>query len=141
MAFRRRIYAFLMVVIYTVATLLSAISLMACDHHHAHIHHVTHCSECCTCNGVTVAQDCCDHEHPVFGENHTDYIDSSYRSDSRMSALTLMSMFAPMVLTTISGEQPIHSYAHFEYGSLDDVGRPSAALASCRLLRAPPVMA
>lgn len=132
----RRVYAFLMVAIYTVATILSSVSLLVCDHHHHHHHSCK--SECCAHLGVTIAKDCCDHHHPILGDNHTDFIES--RNDSRtVAALSLL--FAPVVVTSVSAELSLYSYAKHKRLELCDIGTPSDSHGRVLSLRAPPALA
>lgn len=141
MARRRGIYAFLLVVIYIAATSLSSISLLLCEHHHHHHHHATEChKEGCTCHGQLFKIGCCDHQHPILGENHTDYIDSSHRSASRtLQALPLM--LAHVVVATLDGEQSLYQYTLFEREPVAQIGsiRPPHTLVAG--LRAPPYLA
>ncbi|MBO7282466.1 MAG: hypothetical protein J6U73_03565 [Alistipes sp.] len=136
MAQRRKIYAFLMVAVYTVATLLSSLSLLTCDHHHHHHHSCK--SECCAHIGVTIAKDCCDHHHPILGDNHTDFIKS--RTDSRTAA-ALSLLVAPIVLTSVDEELSLYSYAQYERLELLDIGTPSDSYSRRFGLRAPPALA
>ena len=136
MAQRRKIYAFLMVAVYTVATFLSSLSLLTCDHHHHHHHSCK--SECCAHIGVTIAQDCCDHHHPILGDNHTDFIES--RTDSRTAA-ALSLLVAPIVLTSVDEELSLYSYAQYERLELRDIGTPSDSYSRSFGLRAPPTLA
>lgn len=132
----KRIYAFVLVAIYTVATVLSSVSLLICDHHHHHHHSCK--SECCAHIGVTIAKDCCDHHHPILGDNHTDFIES--RNDSRTaSALSLI--LAPVVVTSVDEELSLYSYAQYERLELRDIGTPSDSYSRGVSLRAPPVLA
>ena len=136
MAQRRKIYAFLMVAVYTVATFLSSLSLLTCDHHHHHHHSCK--SECCAHIGVTIAKDCCDHHHPILGDNHTDFIES--RTDSRTAA-ALSLLVAPIVLTSVDEELSLYSYAQYERLELRDIGTPSDSYSRSFGLRAPPTLA
>lgn len=138
MAQRRKIYAFVMVAVYTVATLLSSLSILTCNHHHHHHHHHSCKSECCAHAGVTIAKDCCDHHHPILGENHTDFIES--RNDSRIAS-ALSVLFAPMVVTSIAQEQSLYSYAQYERLEIRDIGTPSDSYSRSIGLRAPPALA
>lgn len=132
----RRVYAFVMVAIYVVATLLSSVSLLVCDHHHHHHHSCK--SKCCAHLGVTIAKDCCDHHHPILGDNHTDFIES--RNDSRTAA-ALSLLFAPVVVTSVSAELSVYSYAKYERLELLDIGTPSDSYSRGLSLRAPPALA
>ena len=144
MSRRRAIYSLLMVTIYVVATMLSSLSLLVCEHHHPHHHHhhhaECHVEGCCTGDEVTIGADCCDHHHPILGDNHTDYIDSSHRSDSRAShALALL--LSPMVVDNISQEL-VSSLddTNLEYRSIS-FALIDVAYISSQGLRAPPCLA
>lgn len=140
MARRRALYSFVMVTIYVVATMLSSLSLLLCEHHHPHHHAECH-HEGCNCeNEVTIGPDCCDHHHPILGDNHTDYIDSSHRSDSRASHAVAL-MLLPMVVDNISGEQALDIYASTLQRSDLDFALPDVAYLSSVGLRAPPTLA
>lgn len=136
MALRRKIYAFLLVAVYTVATLLSSLSLLTCDQHHHHHHGCQ--SECCAHLGLTIAKDCCDHHHPILGDNHTDFIES--RNDSR-TAVVLSLLFTPAVTISIGEELSLYSYAQYERLLLFDIGIPSDTHSHTFGLRAPPALA
>ena len=137
MAQRRKIYAFLMVAVYTAATLLSSLSLITCDHHHHHEYHSCK-SECCAHISNTIASDCCSHDHPILGDNHTDFIES--RNDSRTaSALSLLT--APAVITPVNKELSLYSYAQYERLEFRDIGTPSDSYSRGVSLRAPPTLA
>ena len=141
MARRRALYSFVMVTIYVVATMLSSLSLLLCEHHHPHHHHTECHHEGCNCeNEVTIGPDCCDHHHPILGDNHTDYIDSSHRSDSRASHAVAL-MLLPMVVDNISGEQALEIYASTLQRSDLDFALPDVAYLSSVGLRAPPMLA
>lgn len=132
----RKVYAFVLVAIYAVATILSSVSLLVCDHHHHHHHSCK--SECCAHLGLSIAKDCCDHHHPILGDNHTDFIES--RNDSRTAA-ALSLLFAPVVVTSVSAELSIYSYAKYERLELLDIGTPSDSYSRGLSLRAPPALA
>lgn len=132
----KRVYAFVLVAIYAVATILSSVSLLVCDHHHHHHHSCK--SECCAHLVVTIAKDCCDHHHPILGDNHTDFIES--RNDSRTAA-ALSLLFAPAVTTSLGEELSLYSYAKYERLELRDIGTPSDSYRRALSLRAPPVLA
>ena len=132
----RKVYAFVLVAIYAVATILSSVSLLVCDHHHHHHHSCK--SECCAHLGLSIAKDCCDHHHPILGDNHTDFIES--RNDSRTAAAMSL-LFAPVVVTSVSAELSIYSYAKYERLELLNIGTPSDSYSRGPSLRAPPVLA
>ena len=138
---RRHIFAFVLVAIYLSATVLSSLSLLVCDQHHVH-HHVecAHTAEVCDCHMVgVIAQDCCSHHHPVLGDNHTDFIVNSSRSDSRMMeamTLTLTAILAESLHLTAPVEECRTPQKH-----LDEPTPPRVALVACEALRAPPVVA
>lgn len=136
MSQRRKIYAFVMVAVYTVATLLSSLSLLTCDHHHHH-HHICK-SECCAHIGLTIDKDCCDHHHPILGDNHTDFIES--RNDSR-TASALALLLAPAITPTTNNELSAYHYALFERLVLFDIGTPLKSHTITFGLRAPPALA
>lgn len=142
---RRKIYAMLMVAVYTVATLLSSVSLLLCEHHshhHSHRaekHHSCHCN--CSAQGdIAFAEDCCNHQHPVLGDNHTDYIAASQRSDSRASQAVML-ILAPALCSNVLDEQPrlYVGTLHICYG--DETEPLRAATTSPWGLRAPPALA
>ena len=145
MSRRRAIYSLLMVTIYVVATMLSSLSLLVCEHHHPHHPHhhnhaECHAEGCCTGDEVTISADCCDHHHPILGDNHTDYIDSSHRSDSRAShALALI--MSPKAVDNISQEL-VSSLddTNLEYRSIS-FALIDVAYISSQGLRAPPCLA
>ena len=132
----RKVYAFVLVAIYAVATILSSVSLLLCDHHHHHHHSCK--SECCAHLGLSIAKDSCDHHHPILGDNHTDFIES--RNDSRTAA-ALSLLFAPAVTTSVGEELSLYSYAMYERLELRDIGTPSDSYRRALSLRAPPVLA
>ena len=140
---RRKIYAFVMVAIYVVATVLSSMSLLLCEHHRHHHHRVEVCS-ChhaeCSHHGVVIDNDCCNHHHPKLGDNHTDYIASSQRSDSRASQAMAL-MLAPIVVDVVSGEisEPLTAISSLGYGD-EEVSLRTAYILPAGL-RAPPVLA
>ena len=125
-----------MVAVYTVATLLSSLSLLTCDHHHHHHHSCK--SECCAHLGVTIAKECCDHHHPILGDNHTDFIES--RNDSR-TASVLSLLLTPTIITSVSEELSLYSYAQYERFALRDIGTPKDSHSHGLSLRAPPALA
>lgn len=141
MARRRGIYAFLLVVIYIAASMLSSISLLICDQHHHHHHHVEECHlSGCTCHGLVFDNDCCDHHHPILGDNHTDYIDSSNRSASRtLQAMPLI--LAHVVVPMLDGEQSLYQYTLFRRVPVLTIGSLRSPHTLAAGLRAPPYLA
>lgn len=136
---RKKIYALLMAMVYIIATVLSSASLLLCDHHHAPSYHTEHHACACGCEDVTLTADCCNHHHPILGDNHTDYIDSSQRNDSRTSLASLL-MLAPVVIPSVEEISCPESTLHTMYYGRDEVPL-MAAFISCRSLRAPPALA
>lgn len=143
---RGKLYAFIMVAVYVAATVLSSVSLLLCDEHHHHHYHAEETSCAChstQCNhgGATLSSDCCDHHHPILGDNHTDYIASSHRSDDARASQALALMLAPAVAGILAGEiaMPEADPLGAIYG--DKVVPLKAAEASTAALRAPPVLA
>ena len=125
--------------VYIIATVLSSASLLLCDHHHAPSYHTEHHACACGCEDVTLTADCCNHHHPILGDNHTDYIDSSQRNDSRTSLASLL-MLAPVVMPSVEEISCPESTLRTMYYGGDDEPL-MAAFISCRSLRAPPALA
>ena len=138
---RRFIYAMTLAVIYLTASTLSSVSLLLCDHHHIHQHTECEHSEACSCGDVVAFnQDCCNHEHPTLGDNHTDFIISELRDSNRNSEalqLTLIALAAGIVPNTL--EPLIEVGDHL--GFLDEATPLRVAYLSCETLRAPPAVA
>lgn len=144
---RRLLYAFVLAVVYITATAMSSISIITCDHqhHHHHEHHVHKhnegcCNEGCHCNDLTIGEDCCSHHHPILGDNHTDFIASSERNDSRASLLLTL-ILSPVLLTDEYATDPINSTPLRGPTQGDEATPLLAALIETGGLRAPPVMA
>ena len=137
MAKLRRVYASVLVAIYVVATALSSLSLLLCDHHHHHPHY-HYCDKHHTEHSI--GKDCCDHHHPILGDNHTDYIDSSHRNGSR-SALAASLLFAPAVMSTTMEELSHNLIALRSVEWAERISSPLEAHCLPSGLRAPPVLA
>ena len=148
MKLRRVISARILAVIYITATSMSSISILSCDHHHHHHHHVAHspiaehhCPACgCHVDMVTIGDDCCDHHHPVLGDNHTDFLVNNERYDSRIiTALSLLT--APAILAEVYGDVDIYapSLSPLIYG--DEASPLRVAAVGTKALRAPPALA
>lgn len=144
MKIRNSIYAALMVAIYVIATLCSSLSVILCTHEHHHHDHTTHhhhnSEEECCCDGLTFEANCCNHHHRLLGENHTDYIASPQRFDSRISHSVLL-MLMPVVLATVLDEIPDPSSDDLPLCGGDERSPLYAAFISRESLRAPPVFA
>lgn len=128
-----------MVAIYVAASALSSLSLILCEHHHYCNHEHEHHNTSCVCHGISLESDCCNHIHPVLGDNHTEYIASSQRNDSRivdqsdiLSSYALLAASAPVV--TIDAKPTIT----IDYG--DETPPLRVAYLSSSGLRAPPAL-
>lgn len=135
-----------MVAVYVAATVLSSVSLLLCDEHHHHHYHAEETSCAChstQCNhgGATLSSDCCDHHHPILGDNHTDYIASSHRSDDARASQALALMLAPAVAGILAGEIAMPEADPLVTTHGDKAVPLKAAEASTAALRAPPVLA
>ena len=128
----------LLVAIYAIATISSSAAILLCEHPHHH-HSESHDHEC-ECDGVRFVAECCDHHHSLLGENHTDYITTEQRHDSR-SANIFTLLLQPHVATIVSEslQAPLPSDEELRYG--DDCEPLRAALIEHTSLRAPPVVA
>ena len=127
----------LLVAIYSIATISSSAAILLCEH--PHHHHESHSHEC-ECDGVRFVAECCDHHHSLLGENHTDYITTEQRHDSR-SANIFTLLLQPHVATIVSEalQAPLPSDEELRYG--DECEPLRAALIEHTSLRAPPVVA
>ena len=147
MRLRRGIFAFLLMAIYMVASVGSFASILLCTHHHHHHHHNqeqsaehSHHDDVCSCQGLSFEAECCDHHHVLPGENHTDYIASSQRSDSRNYERDVV-IFAPLLIVLSDNELlPIRS-VDVEERAVDESWPLVAAYLSHESLRAPPQLA
>jgi hypothetical protein len=143
------IYAMVLAVIYITATSLSSISILSCDHHHHHHHHhhatehaeaECHCESCGCVDMVAIGADCCDHHHPVLGDNHTDFFVNNERNDLR-TIISLSLLTTPAILAEAYGDVDIYSpsFSPLIYG--DEVLPPRVAAVGTKALRAPPTLA
>ena len=134
----RGFFAMLLVAIYSIATISSSAAILLCEHPHHH-HSESHDHEC-ECDGVRFVAECCDHHHSLLGENHTDYITTEQRHDSR-SANIFTLLLQPHVATIVSEslQAPLPSDEELRYG--DECEPLRAALIEHTSLRAPPVVA
>ncbi|MBO5902223.1 MAG: hypothetical protein J6Q36_07400 [Alistipes sp.] len=135
----RGIFAMLLVAIYSIATISSSAAILFCEHPHHHHHSESHDHEC-ECDGLRFVAECCDHHHSLLGENHTDYITTEQRHDSR-SANIFTLLLQPHVATIVSEslQAPLPSDEELRYG--DECEPLRAALTKHTSLRAPPVVA
>lgn len=133
----RRGLAVLLLAIYAIATISSSVAILTCEHpHHHHDHHDYECQ----CDGFSLVAECCDHHHPLYGENHTDYITSELRHESRSLYYVTMVLSAHIAASNIdSVAEPLFSTHHTHY--IDDYEPLRRALIAHRTLRAPPVRA
>ena len=146
MKLRRATYAFVLMAIYLMATVSSSASILLCSHHHHHHHaeehgalHEEH-SATCSCEGLSFEAECCDHHHALLGENHTDYIASSLRYDSRSAERDLLVLQPAVISVVVSGLLEITPVDIIP--PLGDEFWPLvAAFISRESLRAPPALA
>jgi predicted N-formylglutamate amidohydrolase len=145
----KMIYAVILAVIYVAATTLSSLAVLTCDHpHHTHItsevalclcadgHHHHHNHD----HGASPALDeeCCDHDHTLLGENHTQIIVEKQRGDDAMPLLYML--VTPAVIAECVAPNPyipvrVEPYHGYEQLPLQ------AAFSRCDSLRAPPQLA
>lgn len=149
MGVRRLIYALSLAVIYVAATMLSSLSIVLCDHeHHEHLEHgnshqTEHCCIHCrtlAMSDVVLADDCCDHSHPMLGDHYTEIIVSEQRDSSHsygIQLFTVTSIVPQDVLNT--APEPVTESKTYLYGDESEPLR--AASADYKSLRAPPVLA
>lgn len=123
--------------IYIVATLLSSLSILTCDHHnHICDHHGNNHSSICHCEGLAFEDDCC-HDHLQLSDNHDAYVVASERG---LRTSYVVAHFALFTLgDTLSGVTDIlHNYTS---SYLYDSGDEESLSGPCRHasgLRAPP---
>ena len=145
MKLRRAIYAVVLMAIYVIATVCSSTSILLCDHHHHHhtadelVAEHDHHGEACSCHGLSFESICCDHHHTILGENHTDYIASSHRYDSRSAERDLLVAF-PAVISVAINELPTLIPTDIDRSSGDESWPLVAAFISHESLRAPPAL-
>lgn len=136
---RRLIYTLMLAVIYITATSLSSISLLTCDYHHHGHHLIGCCDSSCHCNHTTINAECCDHEHHILGEHHTDFIKNNERGDSS-SSLLLATLLTPTLITEqFNYEAWVKQTTISQYVG-DEAVPLMAALHQTKTLRAPPAL-
>lgn len=134
----RKTYAMLLVAIYIAASAMSSISLLLCEHHHCNHTH-SHHEPTCVCHGISFEEDCCNHIHPVLGDNHTEYIASSQRNESRIiDQSDVLSSYALLAATVEVVTIDLEPTAIIDYG--DKSAPPRVAYLSTKGLRAPPAL-
>ena len=145
------IYATILAAIYVVATSLSSLSVLWCDHPH-HTHHEEEQTECCChhhahADSYYVAHvdatafngECCDHSHELLGDNHTQYIVDNKRDNSACSLDNLL-LTSVAVVDTFGAIDTHLTATKRRYGG--DESQPlRAAFSRYDSLRAPPALA
>jgi hypothetical protein len=146
------IYATILAAIYVAASLLSPLSVLACDHPH-HTHHANHSAAVevhvgCHCHShVAVAECgtetlngvCCDHSHELLSDNYTQFIDSTERGSSVTISLYLLSI-SVAILGDMLEHNPMLLATEARYGG-DEALPLRAASSRYDALRAPPTFA
>lgn len=147
MKLRRGIFAFVLMAIYMIASVGSSASILLCSHHHHHHHHNeatvaehSHHDDACSCEGLSFEAECCDHHHALLGENHTDYIASSLRYDSRVQERDVV-IFAPLHIAATAVDLSVAESVDVARSLGDESWPLVAAIVSHESLRAPPVVA
>lgn len=147
MKLRRGIFAFVLMAIYVIASVGSSASILLCSHAHHHHHHDqtksvehSHHNDACSCEGLSFEAECCDHHHALLGENHTDYIASSQRSDSRVQERDII-VFAPLHIVVNESELCDVESVDFDNSPCLESWPLVAAVVSHESLRAPPQVA
>ena len=101
----KMIYATILAVIYVTASLMSSLSLLSCDHPH-HTHHATESIECSWGNHHSVVSfddnlafnaKCCDHDHELLDDNHTQFFVEKERDNSAQNILYLHLAFSAII--------------------------------------------
>ena len=134
----RDIFAMLLVAIYSIATISSSAAILLCEHPHHH-HNESHSHEC-ECDGVRFVAECCDHHHSLLGENHTDYITTEQRHDSRSASIFTL-LLQPHVAPVADESLQTLSPGDEQLRCGDECEPLRAALLKHESLRAPPVVA
>lgn len=97
-------------------------------------------SATCSCEGLSFEAECCNHHHSILGENHTDYLASSLRYDSRSAERALLVLQPAVISVVVSGLLEITPVDIIS--PLGDESWPLvAAFISHESLRAPPALA
>jgi hypothetical protein len=141
------IYTVILAGIYVAATLSSSLAVLTCNHpHHSHITEThTDCS-CADCHNHDKNSDCthslnaecCDHDHILLGDTHTQFIVEKQRGDDAMPLLYML--VTPAVIAECVAPNPyipvrVEPYHGYEQLPLE------AAFSRCDSLRAPPQLA
>lgn len=143
----KMIYATLLVVIYITASLMSSLSVLCCDHPH-HSHHDMELVECCCHHhsdsdaidheALAFNAKCCDHDHELLGENHTQYIVENERDNSAQTIWNIL--LTSIVLDDDEGCGVSLLATKTQYGG-DESLPLRAAFSRYDSLRAPPAVA
>ena len=144
----RMIYATILAAIYIAASLISSLSVLCCDHPH-HSHHATESVECSCGNHhhVVVADnnlfafngECCDHNHELLSDNHTQIIPDNER-DNSASNISYLLLACVAVADDAGAYKALLSATENHYRG-DESLPLRAAFSRYDSLRAPPVLA
>ena len=143
----KMIYATILAAIYVAASLMSSLSVLCCDHPH-HTHHVTESVECSCGNHHSVVssddihafnEECCDHEHVLLSDIHTQIIPDNERDSSALNISNIL--LASVAIIDITGNDNTLLLATEEFSRGDEALPLRAAFSRYDSLRAPPVVA
>ena len=143
----KMIYAVVLAVIYVAATTLSSLAVITCDHpHHSHTYDVV--AQCGCADGhhhhnghstsLALGEECCNHDHTLLGEHHTQIVVEKQRGNDVMPMLYALDM--PAVISESVAHNPylpvrVEPYLDYEQLPLQ------AAFSRYDSLRAPPQLA
>ena len=143
----KMIYATILAVIYVTASLMSSLSVLSCDHPH-HTHHATESIECSCGNHHSVVSlddnlafnaKCCDHDHELLSDNHTQFFVEKERDNSAHNISYLHLAFAA-IISDAEAYGAILSAEEEPYPGYESLPL-RAAFSRYDSLRAPPVVA
>lgn len=143
----KMIYATILAVIYVTASLMSSLSVLSCDHPH-HTHHAPESIECrCGNHHSVVSLDdnlafnakCCDHDHELLSDNHTQFFVEKERDNSAHNISYLHLAFAA-IISDAEAYGAILSAEEEPYPGYESLPL-RAAFSRYDSLRAPPVVA
>lgn len=142
------IYTVILAGIYVAATLSSSLAVLTCNHpHHSHIterHTDCSCADChnhdknsdCT---HSLNAECCDHDHILLGDTHTQFIVEKQRGDDAMPLLYALN--TPLIIPSESASLNHLLPERVEPYRGDEQLPLSAAFSRYDALRAPPTLA